>query len=120
MGWKWSEFSQSDQQNMELEISKDLNNGDLVTTSSYLNGFLALDYPLSSCQQMKDAVFVGLSRRPADHRDSRQLANIIHSFGKLGVVWNEFPRETQVWIYNGMELCCSSFDSQAITNLILG
>jgi hypothetical protein len=120
MGWKWSEFSSSDQQKMEVGISEDTINSDLVNIASYLNGFLVLDYQLSLCQGIKDSIFIGLTRRKADHRDSRQLANIICSFGKLDVVWSELPREAQDWCYNGIELCCASFDSRDISNLILG
>jgi hypothetical protein len=122
MGWKWSEFSSSDQQKMEEEISKDMTdcNIDLVAISAYLNCFLTLDYPLRLKQLMKDSLFIGLPKRKIDHRDSRQVANIIYSLGKLGIVWKELPREVQGFVYHGIELCCSFFDSQGISNLILG
>jgi hypothetical protein len=122
MGWKWSEFSSSDQQKMEVEISEYLANcnGELVTISAYLNGFLALDSLLSSCQRMKDSLFAGLSRRKADSCDYRQVANIIYSLGKLGILWNEFPRETQRWFYQGVESCSASFIPQHISSLFYG
>jgi hypothetical protein len=121
MGWKWAAFSPSDQLNMEAEIHKDLVTGDLVHISIYLNGFLALDFPLCHNQRMKEVLFTGISRVKVNSpENSRQLANIVYYCGKMKIEWNGLSHKTQKSFFDVIEWCFSGFNEQGISNLIYG
>jgi hypothetical protein len=121
MGWKWEDFSSSDKQRMEVEIHKDLITGDLVGISTYLNGLLALHYPLCNSQRMQDVLFAGISRvKVEDHQNSRSVSNSIYSLGELKLDWPRLPQEVRKWIIDGIEWCFSSFNEQEISNIIYG
>jgi hypothetical protein len=121
MGWKWKDFSPSNQQKMEVEIHKDLIIGDLVGISSYLTGLLALDYPLCDNQRMKDVLFTGLSRAEVDYTEnSRVVANIVYSLGQLSIDWASLPQKVQKCFFDRIECCSSGFNGQHISNLIYG
>jgi hypothetical protein len=121
MGWKWEDFSPSDQLNMEAKLHKALLTGDPVGISFYLKGLLALDYPLCNNQRMKDVLFTGLSTvKVEDTENSREVANIIYSLGKMKIDWTDLPQKTQKWFFDGIEWCSSGFNEQGISNLIYG
>jgi hypothetical protein len=121
LGWKWEDFSPSDQQKMEVEIQKDLITENLIGFSSYLKGLLALDYPLCNNQRMKEVLFAKISRaKLEDPENSRSVSNIIYYFGKMKIGWNELPRKTLEWFYQVVEWCFSSFNVLDLSNLIYG
>jgi hypothetical protein len=118
MGWKWEDFSSSDQQKMEVQIHQDLITEDLIGVSSYLTGFLKLDYPLFNNALMKDLFFSALATSKVQCSQNRVVASIVEFLGKMKVEWVELPQKTQEWFYSGIECCYSVYNPREIVNLI--
>jgi hypothetical protein len=126
MGVKWDQLPESIRGNLEKALLSNILRMGEVELSCFLKGGAALDYRWHKKTQIKDLVFTSLFDRYGVKSKirpelAREVGSMIYNMGEAGLKWNiDITDKMKTGIYNGIEKCAPSFDSQHISNTIYG
>jgi hypothetical protein len=126
MGVKWNQLPESIQTNLEKALLSNILRMGEVELSCFLKGGIALEYRWHEKNQTKDLVFTSLFNRygvknKIKPESAREVGSMIYNLGEAGLKWNtDITDRMKTVIYNGIEKCAPSCDSQLISNTIYG
>jgi hypothetical protein len=124
MGLQWKDLPVRIQERLEQALFIKAENMNEVGLSCFMKGSVAMDYEWSKRERVKEMIFGRLKNlyngENGQTRSGRGIANMIFCLGELNSKWKELPSDIQGIIFNGIERCGSSFDSQAVSIIIFG
>jgi hypothetical protein len=123
MKWKWDDFSEKEQEKLELLIQKNLPVASCEHTRDFLKVLIELKYPWKDSHNIQETLikrmvhlFHDKSRITPNSPSgipAESLAEVIHSLGgapKHTFQWNKLPKDFQIAVLNGIEVYSPSFN----------
>jgi hypothetical protein len=123
MELQWKEMSMEIQERLEQSLLKNIKRMNEEGLSCFMKGGVGMGYEWNKRKRMKEMIFQRFGELyggVGETVSGREIVNIIFSWGETGILWEELSQNTQNSCFNGIDQCASFFNSQAISNIILG
>jgi hypothetical protein len=124
MELQWKELPIKIQVALEESLLKNIKTMNEVGLSCFMKGSVGMGYEWNNRERVKEMIFKRFRElyggNVSQTASGREIASIVYNWGETGMKWKELSSNTQNSCYNGIERCASSFNSQAVGNVILG
>ena len=123
IGINWNDLPAETQSSIEETLLYRIKDLTRIGLSTFLVGSVEIDYKwfnIIPIRRQIQKIIELFAKRQINDGTGRELANIIYSFGKTGLLKNEIPIDVIKVLLNGMVLCKLSINGQNISNIIYG
>jgi hypothetical protein len=122
--WQWKELPPNIGGELEESLLKNIKSMNEVELSCFMKGSVAMGYEWNKREKVKEMIFKRFNElycgNSGETASGRGIASIVYNWGELGLRWEELSLSLQSSCWNGIHQCASSFDSQAVSNIIFG